>query len=157
MVRIEKQERGTRHFETAVSPRCTFSYANLTFFYICIFAVNQVILMRSSFFYDPVCLPFRTSLLIQWKHCVSLPVPVFFVYLPASDSLTFHLQREICLRQDKLRACCCYYNNNLSQIIAHDLGLQQEKKWSFSLRISSVNVTKSAVSCGFGHIYKRNP
>ena len=30
-------------------------------------------------------------------------------------------------------------------------------KWSFPLRISSVNVTKSAVSCGFGHIYWRNP
>ena len=27
------------------------------------------------------------------------------------------------------------------------------KKWSFALRISSVNVSKSAVSCGFGHIY----
>ena len=27
------------------------------------------------------------------------------------------------------------------------------KKSSFPLRISSVNVTKSAVSCGFGHIY----
>ena len=31
------------------------------------------------------------------------------------------------------------------------------KKWSFPLRISSVNVTKSAVFCGFGHIYLRNP
>ena len=30
-------------------------------------------------------------------------------------------------------------------------------KWSFPLRISSVNVTKFAVSCGFGHIYWRNP
>ena len=29
------------------------------------------------------------------------------------------------------------------------------KEWSFPLRISSVNVTKSAVSCGFGHIYWR--
>ena len=27
------------------------------------------------------------------------------------------------------------------------------KKISFSLRISSVNVTKSAGNCGFGHIY----
>ena len=27
------------------------------------------------------------------------------------------------------------------------------KKWSFSLRVSSVNVTKSPVSYGFGHIY----
>ena len=31
------------------------------------------------------------------------------------------------------------------------------KKWSFPLRISSVNVTKSAVSYGFGYIYWRNP
>ena len=30
------------------------------------------------------------------------------------------------------------------------------KKWSFLLRISSVNMTKFAVSCGFGHIYWRN-
>ena len=30
------------------------------------------------------------------------------------------------------------------------------KKWSFPSRISSVNETKSAVSCGFGHIYWRN-
>ena len=28
--------------------------------------------------------------------------------------------------------------------------------WSFPLMISSVNVTKSAISCGFGHIYWRN-
>ena len=31
------------------------------------------------------------------------------------------------------------------------------KKWSFPLRIFSVNVTKSPVLCGFGHIYWRNP
>ena len=31
------------------------------------------------------------------------------------------------------------------------------KKWSFPLRISSVNVTKSAGNCIFGHIYWRNP
>ena len=30
------------------------------------------------------------------------------------------------------------------------------KKWSFTLRISSVNVAKSPVSCGFGHINWRN-
>ena len=30
------------------------------------------------------------------------------------------------------------------------------KKWSFPLRISSVNVIKSAVSSGFGHINWRN-
>ena len=31
------------------------------------------------------------------------------------------------------------------------------KKWSFSLRIAWVNVTKSAGNYGFGHIYWRNP
>ena len=31
------------------------------------------------------------------------------------------------------------------------------KKPSSPLTIFSVNVTKSAVSCGFGHIYWRNP
>ena len=31
------------------------------------------------------------------------------------------------------------------------------KKWSFPLRASSVNVTKSAVSCGFGYIYRKKP
>ena len=31
------------------------------------------------------------------------------------------------------------------------------KKWSFPLRIFSLNVTKFALSCGFDHIYWRNP
>ena len=34
--------------------------------------------------------------------------------------------------------------------------LHGTKKWSFPLRISSVNLTKSAFSCGFSHIYWRN-
>ena len=32
-----------------------------------------------------------------------------------------------------------------------------QKKWSFPLRISSVNVTKSTVSFRFDHIYWKNP
>ena len=35
--------------------------------------------------------------------------------------------------------------------------LHCKKKRSFPLRIYSVNVTKSAENCGFGHIYRRNP
>ena len=31
------------------------------------------------------------------------------------------------------------------------------QKWSFPLRISSVNMSKSTVSCGFGHIHWKNP
>ena len=32
-----------------------------------------------------------------------------------------------------------------------------QKRWSFPLSISSVNVTKSVVSCGFGLTYRRDP
>ena len=35
--------------------------------------------------------------------------------------------------------------------------LTLHKKWSFWLRVSSVNVTKSAEICGFGRIYWNNP
>ena len=35
------------------------------------------------------------------------------------------------------------------------VGFSPHKKWSFLLKISSVNVTKYAVSCGFDHIYWR--
>ena len=35
--------------------------------------------------------------------------------------------------------------------------LALHKNWSFQLRISSVNVSKYAGNCGFGHIYWRNP
>ena len=31
------------------------------------------------------------------------------------------------------------------------------KNWSFPLRLSSVNVTKSVANCGLGYIYWRNP
>ena len=34
--------------------------------------------------------------------------------------------------------------------------LHLHKKWSFPLRISPVNVTKSVGNCGFGHIHWRN-
>ena len=34
--------------------------------------------------------------------------------------------------------------------------LSLHKKWSFPFKISLVNVTKSAVSCGFGHLLKKS-
>ena len=43
------------------------------------------------------------------------------------------------------------------QILVTLITISLRKKWSFPLRISSVNVTKSAVSCGFDLIYWRNP
>ena len=47
---------------------------------------------------------------------------------------------------------------NLNKFVTIDFNKRTlHKKWSFPLRISSINVTKSAVSCGFGYIYWRNP
>ena len=44
------------------------------------------------------------------------------------------------------------YSEDLPMVV-----ISLHKKWSFPLRISSVNVTKSAENCAFGHIYWRNP
>ena len=48
----------------------------------------------------------------------------------------------------------------MDEIISSDLLYQsnlQNMVHRFLLRISSVNVTKSAGNCGFGHIYWKNP
>ena len=52
-----------------------------------------------------------------------------------------------------------YFNNKIWKILSWNKKWNQKlyKKWSFPLRISSVNVTKTARKCGFGHIYWRNP
>ena len=42
-------------------------------------------------------------------------------------------------------------------LVESEQQLSLHKKWSFPLRIPSVNVTKSSDSCGSGHIYLRNP
>ena len=45
----------------------------------------------------------------------------------------------------------------LPQLFQHLHFTHTAWKWSFPLKISSVNVIKSAGNCGFGHIYWRNP
>ena len=47
------------------------------------------------------------------------------------------------------------YDSDMSEM-GFAMQFTLHKKWSFPLRISSVNVTKSAVSFGFGHIDWRN-
>ena len=42
-------------------------------------------------------------------------------------------------------------------LVESEQQLSLHKKWSFPLRIPSVNVTKCSDSCGSGHIYLRNP
>ena len=52
---------------------------------------------------------------------------------------------------------CLYILGNFYEKIRESLLWTLQKKWSFPLKISPVNVTKSAVSCGLGHIDWRNP
>ena len=72
------------------------------------------------------------------------------------------------LKVVKIGKCDCFlksnYNKTENQNNQCDLDLDKVldlyntgQKWSFPLKISSVNVTKSAENCGFGHIYWRNP
>ena len=50
------------------------------------------------------------------------------------------------------------YLNIVNEVNERDILVQfLHKKWSFSLRISLVNVAKSPGNCGFDHIYWRNP
>ena len=60
-----------------------------------------------------------------------------------------------CLFNFEALRCGTYWRAELKKEISlFKTALQ--KKWSFPLGISSVDVTKSAVSSGFGHIYWRN-
>ena len=49
-----------------------------------------------------------------------------------------------------------WFNCVIKEIHQGYWDLSLHKKWNFPLRISSANVTKSVVSCGFAHIYWRN-
>ena len=62
---------------------------------------------------------------------------------------TFSLKTQPMQRAESFRRCFFARSS-----VSYNLGTLH-KKWSFPLRISSVNVTKSAVSCRFGHIYWR--
>ena len=71
--------------------------------------------------------------------------------------LTLEINRKprvIYLRLKGLRLVTIYCVLKLPQSHCGDHTVQ---KVEFSIKISLVNVTKSSVFCGFGHIYRRNP
>ena len=63
----------------------------------------------------------------------------------------------LCAGQQEAHENDCVGSKTYMHRVTKALVLTLYKKWSFPLRISSVNVTKSAGNCGFGHIYCRNP
>ena len=66
--------------------------------------------------------------------------------------------REKCSSNEKQRYSYfpikTFHFENIKKLPQKSMTLH--KKWSFPLSISSVNETKSAGNCGFGHIYWRN-
>ena len=55
-----------------------------------------------------------------------------------------------------LKKCNCGENNDKHSTKDYDSIIIIAQKLCFPIRISLVNMTKSAVSCGFGHTYWRN-
>ena len=76
-----------------------------------------------------------------WLNCST------FDYLPTNSPRIFHVEatwKWLLPRHFNVEYTWCVCG-----------GFSPHKKWSFLLKISSVNVTKYAVLCGFDHIYWR--
>ena len=81
-------------------------------------------------------------------------------------SLVKFLKKQKCLIQTKklgkARNFLKIINKAIKTKLVNYLAVKKfdillHKKWSFPFKISSVNVTKSAVSCVLVHIYGRSP
>ena len=90
-----------------------------------------------------VSLPEHTNYNLLGRHVVDRPY----------NRRNVNGQRHRNLPSSTTRVCTAFKQISVDTYTENTL----HKKWSFPLRISSVNVTKSAGTCGFGHIYWRNP
>ena len=80
--------------------------------------------------------------------------------MPNNDRYADNVDRnDIIVRQEDI--CNTIYCDFLIFVVSSSLVKHcwetLHKKWSFILKISLVNVSKSAGGCGFGHIYWWNP
>ena len=85
-----------------------------------------------------------------------LPHPYFDHAQPNIFQSIFNYPEFVstCKKSDYLIILTHFPNYQAKQFSENPI---RHKKWSFPLKMSSANATKSAVSCGFGHIYLRNP
>ena len=98
-----------------------------------------------------------------WQNPKHTSVKTYLIFSEPISGQCFHCKPPEITRKPKFFSCFQgVWNENICQKwvnaqFRHIYNQQCTKKWSFPLRISSINVTKFAVSCGFGHIYWRNP
>ena len=109
--------------------------------------VSWILLLMSRSFY---------LLDLRWMYSVFVTFPVTF-YLFKDNNKINRKRLEIYSKLTKT----CSHLFLLFQLLTFSremfFSLRYTKKWIFPLRFSSVHVTKSTVSSGFGHIYWRSP
>ena len=97
--------------------------------------------------------------LLKWRADTPCQIVHFVQFLIMSKTETVTSRPDPLSSLGRLDgAPCIQFSDLLEYWCSHWLSkVWLHKKWSFPLRISSVNVTESAVFLGFGHIYWRNP
>ena len=96
-----------------------------------------------------------------WKSLVIISqlTKTFVIYFTGKFSASYSIGSEYetfqkCERQTKpTKQIIKYIKVNYYYHIDNSYAISLHKKWSFPLRISLVNVNKSAGNCGFVHIY----
>ena len=108
---------------------------------------------------------YQKFLKISWISRALHTLKIFF-FKQTSFSRGFNSHHCLLVMLEKFRKvlekgdsqiCQVFGSIPLDLIITKRHASTLHKKWNFPLRISSVNVTKSAVSYEFGHIYWINP
>ena len=98
--------------------------------------------------YNQICRKLRI-----WSHLLKKSLMENFIFCAVGPSQTFKIKiflRLVVNHGFKPLHARCLWESWLH-------GCSTAQKWSFPLKISSVNVTKPAGNCVFGHIYWRNP
>ena len=82
---------------------------------------------------------------------------IFGSRLAFSPALVSPIYKILFFGSKLIAVICMKYIINTAQNDQSIILMTLHKRWSFPLRISSVNVTKFAGTHGFRHIYWRNP
>ena len=85
-----------------------------------------------------------------WLHLLKRSLMENFIFCALSEAC--YLSRYMIIKHMKEK-----FRQAKMMFVIMPIQYNTAQKMRFSIKISSVNLTKSAVSCGFGHMYLRNP